>query len=331
VKLDDAIEDEIESQLDVLSDLPTGAAVGRIRSDHGLVEKYVEHLVASIDISLAGLTVVVDAANGAASAVSPEALRRAGANVIAIHCEPTGYNINAGCGSTHIESLQSAVREHGAAAGIAHDGDADRCLAIDENGEIVDGDQILAIIAAGRKNAGTLVNNTVVATVMSNLGFNIAMQQAGIEVVATAVGDRYVLEAMREHGHTIGGEQSGHLILAEYATTGDGTLTALALLAQLAQSGVPMSELASIVTRLPQVLINVRGVDKALVGRPELTASVEQVEARLSGNGRVLLRPSGTEPVIRVMVEASTEELAQSYAQEIADLVAGYCSFDASS
>lgn len=330
VKLDDAIEDEIESQLDVMIDLPTGAAVGRMRSDHALVEQYVDHLLTAIDVSLTGLTIVVDAANGAASAVSPEALRRAGANVIAINCEPTGYNINDNCGSTHIESLRAAVIEHSADAGIAHDGDADRCLAVDEKGELVDGDQILAIIAAGRKARGELVNNTVVATVMSNLGFNLAMQQADIDVVATAVGDRYVLEAMREHGHTIGGEQSGHVILAEYATTGDGTLTALSLLAELARQNVTMSKLAAIVTRLPQVLINVRGVDKALVGRPELSAAVDQVEARLAGNGRVLLRPSGTEPVIRVMVEAATAELAQECAQEIADLVAGYCSFDPS-
>ena len=325
VKLDDVIEDEIEAQLNVLTDLPTGAAVGRIRSDHSLVEKYVAHLNSSTSVSLDGITVVIDAANGAASVVSPEVMRRAGARVIEIHCEPTGLNINDGCGSTHLEDLQAAVVEHGADVGIAHDGDADRCLAVDGDGNVVDGDQILALLAVGRKSRGELVNDTVVATVMSNLGFVIAMKEAGINVVATAVGDRYVLEAMREQGHTLGGEQSGHVVMSEFATTGDGTLTALHILAEMKGTGKSLKELSTIVTRLPQILINVKGVDKAKTSHPELVAAVKSAEAELGEKGRVLLRPSGTEPVIRVMVEAATQEQANSVAETLAAVVAASC------
>ena len=325
VKLDDVIEDEIEAQLNVLTDLPTGAAVGRIRSDHSLVEKYVAHLNASSSVSLDGITVVIDAANGAASVVSPEVMRRAGARVIEIHCEPTGLNINDGCGSTHLEDLQAAVVKHGADVGIAHDGDADRCLAVDGDGNVVDGDQILALLAVGRKSRGELVNDTVVATVMSNLGFVIAMKEAGINVVATAVGDRYVLEAMREQGHTLGGEQSGHVVMSEFATTGDGTLTALHILAEMKSTGKSLKELSTIVTRLPQILINVKGVDKSKTSHPDLVAAVSVAEAELGETGRVLLRPSGTEPVIRVMVEAATQEQANSVAETLAAVVAASC------
>lgn len=325
VKLDDAIEDEIEAQLNVLTDLPTGAAVGRIRSDFSLVEKYIAHVNSSTDVSLDGITVVIDAANGAASVASPEVMRRAGARVIEIHCEPTGLNINDNCGSTHLSDLQAAVIEHGADAGIAHDGDADRCLAVDASGNVVDGDQILAMLALGRKARGVLVNETVVATVMSNLGFVIAMKDAGIHVVATAVGDRYVLEAMREQGHTLGGEQSGHVVMSEYATTGDGTLTALHILSEMKRSGKSLAELAAAVTRLPQVLINVKGVDKGKTSHPNLVAAVTQAESELGETGRVLLRPSGTEPVIRVMVEAATEDQANSVAKTLAGVVSDVC------
>lgn len=325
VKLDDAIEDAIEVHLDVVNELPTGAGVGRIRSEHNLVEKYLHHLNASISNSLEGLTVVVDGANGSASLVGPEALRRAGAQVISIHCEPNGLNINENCGSTHMDDLFAAVVKHGADLGIAHDGDADRCLAVDADGNFVDGDQILAILASGRKSRGALVGNTVVATVMSNLGFNIAMKELEIEVIAAAVGDRYVLEEMRTGGFTIGGEQSGHVVLSEYATTGDGVLTALHLMSEMKATGKSMAELAAIVNRLPQVLINVPNVDKSAVSKSAISEAVAKLEQELGSTGRILLRPSGTEPLIRVMVEAATADQAQKVAQELADVVATHC------
>jgi phosphoglucosamine mutase len=325
VKLDDSIEDAIEAHLDIVGELPTGAGVGRIRSEHDLVEKYLHHLNASISNSLEGLTVVVDGANGSASLVGPEALRRAGAQVISIHCEPNGLNINDNCGSTHMDDLFAAVVKHGADLGIAHDGDADRCLAVDADGNFVDGDQILAILASGRKARGALVGNTVVATVMSNLGFNIAMKELEIEVIAAAVGDRYVLEEMRTGGFTIGGEQSGHVVLSEYATTGDGVLTALHLMSEMKATGKSMAELAAIVNRLPQVLINVPNVDKSLISKSAVSDAVAKLEQELGNTGRILLRPSGTEPLIRVMVEAATADQAQKVAKELADVVATHC------
>ena len=325
VKLDDAIEDAIEAHLDVVSELPTGAGVGRIRSEHDLVEKYIHHLNASISNSLEGLTVVVDGANGSASLVGPEALRRAGAQVISIHCEPNGLNINENCGSTHMDDLFAAVIKHGADLGIAHDGDADRCLAVDADGNFVDGDQILAILASGRKTRGALVGNTVVATVMSNLGFNIAMKELEIEVIAAAVGDRYVLEEMRTGGFTIGGEQSGHVVLSEFATTGDGVLTALHLMSEMKAAGKSMAQLAAIVNRLPQVLINVPNVDKSLISKSAVSEAVAKLEQELGSTGRILLRSSGTEPLIRVMVEAATADQAQKVAKELAEVVATHC------
>jgi len=325
VKLDDTIEDAIEAHLDVVSELPTGAGVGRIRSEHDLVEKYLHHLNSSISNSLEGLTVVVDGANGSASLVGPEALRRAGAQVISIHCDPDGLNINENCGSTHMDDLFAAVVKHGADLGIAHDGDADRCLAVDADGEFVDGDQILAILASGRKTRGALVGNTVVATVMSNLGFNIAMKELEIEVIAAAVGDRYVLEEMRTGGFTIGGEQSGHVVLSEFATTGDGVLTALHLMSEMKATGKSMAELAAIVNRLPQVLINVPNVDKSSVSKSAVSEAVAKLEQELGSTGRILLRPSGTEPLIRVMVEAATADQAQKVAKELAEVVATHC------
>ena len=325
VKLDDTIEDAIEAHLKVVSDLPTGAGVGRIRSEPDLVEKYLHHLNSSITNSLEGLTVVIDGANGSASLVGPEALRRAGAQVISIHCEPDGLNINDNCGSTHMDDLFAAVVKHGADIGIANDGDADRCLAVDANGNFVDGDQILAILAAGRKSRGALVGNTVVATVMSNLGFNIAMKDLGIEVIAAAVGDRYVLEEMRAGGFTIGGEQSGHVVLSEFATTGDGVLTALHLMSEMKETGKSIAALAAIVNRLPQVLINVPNVDKGAVSKAAVADAVSKFAQDLGDTGRILLRPSGTEPLIRVMVEAATAEKAQAVAQELAEVVATHC------
>lgn len=325
VKLDDAIEDAIEAHLDVVSELPTGEGVGRIRSEHDLVEKYLHHLNSSISNSLEGLTVVIDGANGSASLVGPEALRRAGAQVISIHCEPNGLNINENCGSTHMDDLFAAVVKHGADLGIANDGDADRCLAVDANGNFVDGDQILAILASGLKRRGALVGNTVVATVMSNLGFNIAMKEQGIEVIAAAVGDRYVLEEMRAGGFTIGGEQSGHVVLSEFATTGDGVLTALHLMSEMKGTGKSIAELAAIVNKLPQVLINVPNVDKGAVSKSAVSEAVAKLEQELGTTGRILLRPSGTEPLIRVMVEAATADQAQAVAKELAEVVATHC------
>jgi phosphoglucosamine mutase len=249
-------------------------------------------------------------------------MRRLGARVLAIHASPDGYNINSGCGSTHMDDLVAAVRERGADVGIAHDGDADRCLAVDAQGRVIDGDQIMAVLAVAMRDAGTLRDDTVVATVMSNLGFNLAMTDEGIRVVETGVGDRYVLEAMLANGYNLGGEQSGHVILSDYATTGDGVLTALSLLARMATTGQSLADLASVMTRLPQVLVNVAGVDRArLADASGVRAVVVDIERELGDTGRVLLRASGTEPLIRVMVEAPTAQVAQASADRIAEAV----------
>jgi phosphoglucosamine mutase len=321
-KLDDAIEDIIEARLREPWERPTGAGVGRVRDDGSASDEYVDHIVASAPHRLDGLRVVVDCAHGAAYRVAPEALRRLGADVIAVHAEPDGMNINDGCGSTHLSVLRDLVVAYGADAGIAHDGDADRCLAVARDGEVVDGDQILAVLALAMARDDVLWHRTVVATVMSNEGFRLAMRSADITVVDTAVGDRYVLEAMKDGGFSLGGEQSGHVILADHATTGDGLLTAVHLLGRVAESGRPLGELASIVQRLPQVLINVRDVDKARAGTdPVVTAAVWAAEAELGDTGRVLLRPSGTEPVVRVMVEAPTEHRARVVAEQLAEVV----------
>jgi len=322
-KLPDEVEEQIEARLEEGWLRPVGADVGRVVTYDDALSDYVEHLLSCTPNRLNGLRVVVDPGNGAASGASPRALRRMGAEVLAIHASPDGYNINEGCGSTHLADLREAVVEHGYDVGIAHDGDADRCLAIDAEGNVVDGDQIMAILALAMRERGTLASDTVVATVMSNLGFKLAMREAGLAVVETAVGDRYVLEAMRAHGYTLGGEQSGHVVLLEYATTGDGTLTALHLLAQMARTGRSLADLATAMTKLPQVLVNVRDVDRsAVASSPGLAAAVAQAEARLGETGRVLLRPSGTEPVVRVMVEAPTEGQAREVAGALAEVVA---------
>lgn len=324
LKLDDEIENAIEARLSEPWDRPIGDQVGRVRLDHGAIASYEQHLLDSLPNELAGLKIVVDCANGAASVIAPEVLRRAGAEVIAIHAAPDGLNINDDCGSTHLDDLRAAVLEHGADAGIAHDGDADRCLAIDELGAVVDGDHILAILAMSMRDAGRLAANTVVSTVMANLGFKIAMQEAEIVVVETGVGDRYVLEEMRANGYLLGGEQSGHIVMADFATTGDGLLTAMHLLARVGQTGRSLGQLASAVRKLPQVLINVTGVDRSrLEGCAEVDEAVAQAATVLGESGRILLRPSGTEPVIRVMVEAPTLEQAQSISQSIAAVVQG--------
>ncbi|MEV4414164.1 phosphoglucosamine mutase [Catellatospora sp. NPDC049609] len=317
-KLTDEQEDAIEAALGATWTRPTGAQVGRVHDLLDGAEHYTSHLVEATGRPLSGIKVVLDCAHGAASDVAPEAFREAGAEVVAINAEPDGLNINDECGATHLGPLKAAVVEHGAHLGIAVDGDADRCLAVDASGAEVDGDQIMAILALAMRDAGTLAEDTLVATVMSNLGLRIAMREAGIKLVETKVGDRYVLEELRAGGFSLGGEQSGHVVFTEHATTGDGVLTGLRLLARVTETGKPLAELAAVVRRLPQVLINVRVADKGVARAPEILAAVAAAEAQLAGSGRVLLRPSGTEPLVRVMVEASTEDVAQKIAEGIA-------------
>ena len=324
VKLDDYLEDAIEARVGEGWKRPIGGAVGRITSDKGAVEAYVAHLVSSLGepMSLQGLKVVIDCANGAASATAPKAFAAQGATVIAIHADPDGLNINDNAGSTRMGTLVQRVLDEGADLGIALDGDADRCLAVDAQGNIVDGDQILAILAIALKEDHRLISDTVVVTVMSNLGMINAMREHGIKVDQTKVGDRYVLESMNANGFALGGEQSGHVIISEFANTGDGTLTGLHLAARIVATGVPLQGLASVMTVLPQVVINVRGVDKLRAGIDTgVQAAVSAASQRLGDTGRVLLRPSGTEPVVRVMVEAPTDELAAEIAQSLADKV----------
>ena len=321
-KLDDAVEDAIEKALSAKPLTPIGAEIGHVKEFADAKSRYLVHLQGTLPNSLKGIKVVVDCANGAASDIAPKAFRDAGAEVVVIGNEPDGYNINLGCGSTHLSALQAAVVEHGADVGIAHDGDADRTLAVDATGAIVDGDQIMAILAVAAKARGDLSRNTLVATVMSNLGLKIAMKQAGIEMIETKVGDRYVLEVIREGGYTLGGEQSGHLIFARHATTGDGILTGLQLLAQMSSTGKSLQELASAMKVYPQVLINVPEVDKSTVDSDsELQKVVQEAKTELGETGRVLLRASGTEPLVRVMVEAQDAGTAQSWAERIARVV----------
>ncbi len=321
-KLADVIEDAIELRMREPWDRPVGADVGRVVVEADACVLYEEHLLATTPHRLDGIKVVVDCANGAASFVAPDVYERAGAHVIAIHSEPDGLNINENCGSTHLGNLQAAVREHKADLGIAHDGDADRCLAVDADGNVIDGDHILAILAIAMRDSGKLTNNTVVATVMSNLGFKIAMKAHDITVIETGVGDRYVLEAMKAEQLALGGEQSGHVVMLEHATTGDGLLTALHLMARMAQSKESLAQLAARIVKLPQVLVNVQGVDKvALAQNAAVQAAVAKAELELGAEGRVLLRSSGTEPVIRVMVEAQSQELAQRITDQLAAVV----------
>lgn len=322
LKLDDAVEEQIEARLQEPWDRPTGTSVGRVGESHVGVGTYVKHLVGTTAQRLDGLKVVLDCANGAAYEVGPAVFESLGATVVAIHAEPDGLNINEDCGSTHLGSLQAAVVAEGADVGFAFDGDADRCLAVDAGGTVVDGDQILAILALAAKDDGRLPDATVVATVMSNLGFVRAMEAAGVRVLQTAVGDRYVLEAMRLGGHRLGGEQSGHVIMSEFATTGDGVLTALHVAARMAATGRSVRDLASVMSRLPQVLVNVPDVDKARAATDvTVQAEVAAAAARLGADGRVLLRQSGTEPLVRVMVEALTLEVAHEVADHLAGVV----------
>jgi phosphoglucosamine mutase len=341
VKLPDAVEDAIEARLAGDGDVaargsrqagisaPVGvpdAGFGRVTEapEHG--DRYLDHLLTTLAADggtpLAGLRVVVDCAHGAASEYAPVLLSRAGADVITVGAEPDGLNINAGCGSTSLGTLSAAVVEHSAHAGIAHDGDADRCLAVDATGQVIDGDQILAVLALALKDAGRLAANTVVATVMSNLGFRHAMRSAGIDVVETPVGDRYLIAAMLDGKYVLGGEQSGHIIMLDHATTGDGLLTGLQFLAEAVRQDRSVADLASVMTRYPQVLISVPGVDKAQVSASAVLAdAVAAAEAELGDAGRVLVRPSGTEPAVRVMVEAEYSDQAERLAGQLADTI----------
>ncbi|MDA3659177.1 phosphoglucosamine mutase [Mycobacterium xenopi] len=320
-KLDDATEDQIEELVAAGPGLrPVGAGIGRVVDAGDALERYLRHLGKAGTVRLDGLTVVVDCAHGAASVAAPRAYRAAGAHVVAINAEPDGLNINDGCGSTHLDSLRSAVLAHGADLGLAHDGDADRCLAVDANGEVVDGDHIMVVLALAMQEAGELADNTLVTTVMSNLGLHLAMRAAGVTVRTTGVGDRYVLEELRLGHYSLGGEQSGHIVMPALATTGDGILTGLRLMSRMAQTGWSLATLASAMQSLPQVLINVEVADKAAaVAAPRVQDAVRQAEAELGDTGRILLRPSGTEQLIRVMVEAADQEVAHRLALRVAE------------
>jgi phosphoglucosamine mutase len=322
LKLTDAQEDAVEAGLSAAGARRTGTELGTVaQGGEDVVEGYLAALLATAG-RLDGLTVVVDGAQGAASRLAPELYGRAGATVHAMHAEGDGARINDACGATHPESLAAAVVAKGADLGIAHDGDADRCIVVDATGRVLSGDQVLGLLALARKESGLPASDVLVATVMSNLGLHLAMSAAGIRVVQTAVGDRYVLEAMRAHDYRLGGEQSGHVILGDFATTGDGLLTALQVMDRVVRTGRPLAELADVVTLLPQVLVNVR-VDRSRAEAPEVLAAVAAEEAALDGAGRVLLRPSGTEPLVRVMVEAPTQDTAEQVAQRLAGVVAG--------
>jgi len=343
LKLPDHVEDEIEKRMAASGGMaaPGGpgtggrpaagpgiaaSGFGRVRDAAGDAERYLTHLLSTLASSrpLAGWRVVVDCAHGAAYALAPRLLAEAGADVAAIGVEPDGININAGCGSTSLSALQSAVTRHGADAGIAYDGDADRCLAVSAAGEVIDGDQILAILALAMNESGRLTGGTVVATVMANLGFRLAMTEAGIEVVETPVGDRYLLAAMLDGKYVLGGEQSGHIIMLDHSSTGDGMLTSLHLLATAAARGQSLAELAAVMTRFPQVLVNVHGVSKKKVAASaEVAAAVADAASELGESGRVLVRPSGTEPAVRVMVEAIDPGQAHAIAGRLADVVRG--------
>ena len=324
-KLPDALEAAIEhTVVSGSSDdhRPTGAGVGRVRDLPDAAAQYVAHLLGTVDRPLSGLTVVVDGAHGAAATIAPEVYRQAGATVHAIGDRPDGWNINDGIGSTHLGPLIEAVRQTGADLGLAHDGDADRCLAVTADGNLVDGDAILAVCALALHERGQLAKSTVVATVMSNLGFHHTMRDAGIAVHTTAVGDRYVLEALRARDLSLGGEQSGHLVFLDHATTGAGLLTGLALMSRMSNTGSSLAELASVVQRLPQVLVNVPVTDRlAVVENDDVAQAVNKVEEELGDAGRVLLRPSGTEQLVRVMVEAPTQEQADEVAARLAEVV----------
>lgn len=323
LKLDDATEDRIEELVrQGPGHRPTGAGIGRIVDAEDALERYLRHVGKAATTRLDGLTVVVDCAHGAASTAAPDAYRAAGATVVPIHAEPDGLNINDGCGSTHMETLRAAVVSHGADLGLAHDGDADRCLAVAADGTVIDGDVIMVVLALAMQEAGELASDTLVATVMSNLGLHLAMRAAGVQVRTTGVGDRYVLEELRAGEFSLGGEQSGHIVLPAFGTTGDGIVTGLRLMARMAQTRRSLAALAEPMQTLPQVLINVEVTDKAAVAQARsVQDAVAQAEAELGDTGRILLRPSGTEQMVRVMVEAADEDTARQLAARVAESV----------
>jgi len=322
-KLDDDTEDRIEELVAQGPGVrPTGAEIGRVVAAPDALDRYLAHVATAVGTALDGLTVVVDCANGAASAAAPRAYTAAGARVIAINAEPDGININDGCGSTHLEQLQAAVVTRGADLGLAHDGDADRCLAVDAGGQVIDGDAIMTVLALAMHESGELVADTLVTTVMSNLGLHLAMREAGIDVRTTGVGDRYVLEELRSGGFSLGGEQSGHIVMPAFGTTGDGILTGLRLMARMVQTGSSLAALSEPMRSIPQVLINVEVADKAtVVQTPAVRDAVAQAEAELGATGRILLRASGTEQIVRVMVEAADEDTARQVAARVAKSV----------
>lgn len=324
-KLPDAIEADLEEMLlEGLDKIekPIGERVGTIEHRTDLREDYIQYALSTVQGKLDGMKIVVDCANGSSYQVTPDVLTRLGAEVIVLNHAPNGININDNCGSVHLESLQAAVKEHGADMGIAHDGDADRCLTVDENGEVVDGDHMMAICALKLQQEGKLVDNTLVATVMSNIGLHQAMKKAGIRIEVTPVGDRYVLENMRANGYVLGGEQSGHIIFSEVATTGDGLVTALQIVQAVAHSGKKLSELSACMVTFPQLLVNVRVKTKAGWETNEAIAqAIREGEDALGDTGRILVRPSGTEPLIRVMAEGPTAEVLDTIVGKIADVV----------
>jgi phosphoglucosamine mutase len=320
-KLPDEVEERIEAAFGTQPLAPTGAGVGRVSRFADAEDRYALHLLTTIETPLAGLHVVLDCAHGAAAGVSPRVFRDAGAEVTVVGAEPDGLNINQGCGSTHLNLLRETVVALGADVGIAHDGDADRALAVDHTGGVIDGDQIMAILALSMKQRGLLDGNGVVATVMSNLGFHRLMAQHGISVEQTKVGDRYVLEGLAQTGFGLGGEQSGHIILPRHQTTGDGLLTGLMIAQEVARTRTPLKDLAAQMTVFPQVLVNVSGVDKSRTDDHAVAQAIAEAESELGGNGRVLLRPSGTEPLIRIMVEADTKDHANDIAARLATVV----------
>lgn len=326
-KLSDALEDEIEALIQNNMEgvtLPTGSGVGRIEYRFDLRDEYVEFMKKCVPVDLTGMKIVIDCAEGAAHYTSVKALKDLGADLVAIHTEPDGTNINANCGSTHMDELKARVVYEKAAIGLAFDGDADRMLAVDENGEMVDGDQIMAICGCHMKKKGTLKKDTIVVTVMTNLGFTLMGQREGIHIEKTKVGDRYVLENMMENGYNIGGEQSGHVIFLDDNTTGDGLLSALHLLNVMVEEKKPLSELAKVMEVLPQALVNAKvptHKKDAYMEYTEIAEAIGQLEEKFKGEGRVLIRPSGTEPLVRVMIEGKNQEEIQADAERLAELI----------
>jgi len=323
-KIPDEVEDEIEKkmQLDELVSRPTGGGVGVVKNVIDAKERYIEHVVSTIRGNLDGFKIALDCANGASYEVSPGILRELGVDIFALNVEPDGLNINKECGSTCLDDIQEIAKSHDVDLGLAYDGDADRVIAVDEKGNIVDGDFILAICAVYLKKMGRLSKNTVVTTVMTNLGFDLAMRKEGINVVKTDVGDKYVLQEMLKCGAVLGGEQSGHIIFLDHNATGDGIITGVQLMSVIRDTGEKLSELAAVMRRLPQVLINVEVADKGKLKKNEnIWKAVEEADKKLEEKGRILVRPSGTEPLVRVMVESDTEEKANAVAKKVADIV----------